>query len=257
MKVIFALLVISAELAMGQQPIKTIRLSGDVVAATVDRPGDVYIQTSDGKIEKFDTDGQLISSLKGNIPDLFDPRDGARLFGYFSKDAHYTYYNPSFEEVANYKIDSSFVIEPMLACSSGDHDIWVIDAADKSLRKINVRNSRIDVEVILSSIDRITDIIYMREYQGFVFLLHKSKGISVYSGMGRFLISLGNASTTFFNFLGEELYYPESGKLKYFNLFSAEKHESTLPPEQRFVLITDQRQYRVGKRILDVLPLTK
>ncbi len=37
-------------------------------------------------------------------------------------------------------IDSAFVIDPWLACSSGDHNIWVLDAADQNNEKNQSEN---------------------------------------------------------------------------------------------------------------------
>ena len=69
-----------------------------MIYATVDRPGELYIVTKQGQIQRFDTNGNLVSEYKNQpTPTLFDPRDGARLFAYFRQDQHYSYLSPSLE----------------------------------------------------------------------------------------------------------------------------------------------------------------
>src|SRR5687768_10207019 len=103
-----------------QKKIKTLEISDTIVLAAVDRPGDFYLVTKAGQIQKFDKDGKLKVLLKHQgAPTLFDPRDGARLFAYYREGQQYDYYNPSFEITASYRIDPAFAIEPWLICPSG------------------------------------------------------------------------------------------------------------------------------------------
>ena len=52
----------------------------------------------------------------------------------------------------------------------------------------------------------------MREYQGFLFLLHQEKGILIFNKMGKWIKTIERPQLKYFNFLGEELYYPEGDK---------------------------------------------
>lgn len=248
------ILALTSLTGVSQEKLGTFQVTDEITAVTVDRPGDLYLQTSKGEIQKFDINGKLSSIYKGQaIPNLFDPRDGARLFAYYKSDQHYSYFNPSFEEMASYEIDSSFVIEPLLACPAGDHNVWVIDAADKTLKKIDVKNNNVDVDVALTNITGLSGVKYMREYQGFVFILDPLGGIQIYSAMGRSLRTIGKGGVPYFNFIGEELYYPEDGKLKFFNLFTAEARELPLPSGTKFLLLTDERQYVIRQKSVDIL----
>src|SRR5688572_17340109 len=88
-----------------QRRIKLLEISDTIVHATVDRPGDLYLITKEGQIQKYDKDGKLIIVFKHKgVPTLFDPRDGSRLFAYYREQQQYDYYNPSFEITASYKI---------------------------------------------------------------------------------------------------------------------------------------------------------
>jgi hypothetical protein len=84
--------------ASAQQKIKTLELSDTILTVAVDRPGEFYVVTKEGQIQRFDKDGKLsiVFRHKGP-PTLFDPRDGSRLFAYYRDQQEYDFYNPSFE----------------------------------------------------------------------------------------------------------------------------------------------------------------
>ena len=122
--------------APAQQKIKTLSLSDTILFSAIDRPGDFYVITRSGQIQRFDVQGKLTLVYKApEVPTLFDPRDGARLFAYYRSDQHYEYLNPSFQITSSFKIDPSFAIQPWLIAPSGDHKLWMLDQADNSLKK--------------------------------------------------------------------------------------------------------------------------
>jgi hypothetical protein len=239
-----------------QKKVKTLELSDTIVFAAVDRPGDLYVITKSGQMQKFDEDGKLKVVYKNkSVPTLFDPRDGSRLFAYYRNLQQYAYLNPSFEEMSAFHIDSAFVIQPWLISPSGDHKLWVLDAADNSLKRINVNQSVVETEVLIDSIIHdVKDFTTIREYQGFVFLLHPEKGIVIFNALGRHIKTIAAQRIAGFNFLGEELYYQEGGKLKFFDLFSADTRE-VAGDKAGFTLITDRRIYLVKTKSIDILTL--
>jgi hypothetical protein len=251
---LFLMLMLGVSTSSAQVKIKSISLSDTIIYATVDRPGDLYVITKGGQLQRFAPDATLGVVYKlGPLPTQFDPRDGARLFAYFRNDRHYAFYNPSFDMTSSYHLDSSFVIEPWLVTISGDHDIWVVDAADGSLKKVTKATETVDVDVkipagLYKDVKAFTSI---REYQGFVFLLQPYKGIQVFNRMGKWLKTIASPTVKSFNFIGEELYYIEKDKLRFFNLFTAETREQPLPQPARFVLVTDERIYSVQGKTID------
>lgn len=248
-------LLTSTSLFSQHQKIKTVEVSDTVAHAYVDRPGDLYIVTIAGQIQRFDKDGRLsIFYRKGPALSLFDPRDGARLFAYYRDKAQHDYLNPSFDVVSSHKIDSVFALDPWLVCGSGDHNVWVLDASDWSLKKIDMRTGTTPVEVILPipAGKNKADIVSMREYQNFVFLLDRKEGILIYSSMGRHLRTISATNLRYFNFIGEELYYLAGDKLKFLDLFTTETREMKLPYAADIALITDERLFIIRKNVIDI-----
>ncbi len=241
---------------VAQKTLKSLTLIDKTVFATVDRPGDLYIVSKGGRIQKFNVDGTLISEYKtGPAPTLFDARDGARLFAYFRDDQYYAYLNPSFDVTAKHAIDPALTIKPWLVCASGDHNIWILDGEDKSIKRINNTTSGVDVDIRLDFSDKFR-LTYMREYQGFLFLLDLDEGIRIFSNMGKPLMTLGYPGLASFNFFGEELYYVVGNNLRLFNLFTAHTREIPLAKGGEFVLMTDVRLFSVLGNKAEILTFT-
>jgi hypothetical protein len=234
-----------------QRSAKTVLLEQEVTSVAIDRPGDLYVSLVNGKLLRIDSDGN-ISPLPEAVspPALFDPRDGSRLFGYYREEQRFSYFSIS-REMSSHEVDSAFAIQPWLVCPSGDYNVWIADAADNVIRKINNSTARIDAEVHFGS--NVSVIRFMREYQGFLFVLHPSRGIVVFSSMGKELRTIGSGGITYFNFLGEELYYPDSNeRLTFLNLFNTETRTLKLPRKASFSLITDTRVYSVNGRSVEI-----
>ena len=235
-----------------QKKITSVANQNKIISAYVDRVGELYIITSANDIQKFDINGKLLSVYKeGAPPTLFDPRDGSRLFAFFRKDRSVAYLSPSLEINSSIKIDSAFVLEPWLACSAGDHDLWILDAVDETLKKLSLRTSTLPVEVNLPGDIKFPGITFMREYQGFLFLLEEGKGIHVFNGMGRWIKTISASNLIYFNFLGEELYYAANRKVIFTNLFTGEQREMPVSNPFEIALATDQRLFLVQKNSID------
>jgi len=247
-------LVLISFFAHAQKKIASIAVSDKIVFATVDRAGELYIVTATGQIQKFDVSGKLLSVYKnGPTPTLFEPRDGSRLFAFFRNERKIEYLNPAFEVYDASLIDSAFVIDPWLACAFGDHNILVMDAADQTLKKINPRTSTVEVDVKLpdAMASALSDIHYAREYQGFIFLLDRQKGIHIFNGMGRWIKTIPVKLLPYFNFIGEELYYPKNDSLHLVNLLSGEERQMPLPKPSAITLLTDERLFVIQSNSID------
>jgi len=217
----FALLLHPLGILYGQgQLIRKVELYG-VRHVTVDRAGGFYAITPAG-IHKYDGDGEETRQLQTPSPaTLFDPANGVRLLAYFRDLQAYSIYPPNLDARPHMKLDPSFAIDPWLVCSSGDYNLVILDAADWSIKVVDTRNSVVDYEFRLDSALRENPhFVFMREYQGFLFLLDGRTGITIFNRLGMKLRTLAVAGLQSFNFLGQELYYCKDGKIHFTDLFT-------------------------------------
>jgi hypothetical protein len=240
-------------LAQKPKPV-TVALPDSATAAYIDRPGELYVQTKNGQLHRYDKDGNLKATAQSATPTLFDPRDGARLFAYYRDKQQYTYLNPFFEAGILNPIDAAFAAEPWLACASGDYNIWVLDAADWSLKKIDNHKGTMLVEAPITSLaaDKQHAITYMREYQGFLFLLERDKALHMYSGMGKHLRTLTAPGIRSFNFLGEDIYFQSGDQKVLFNLFSAKTTRIAMSQPADFAVSSDTHLYLMNGKVLEI-----
>jgi len=245
-------LLLSVAVFSQQKKISSIELS-DVEAAYVDRPGDIYIYQKNNTLKKFDSLGNLVLEKKfDQQPTVFDPRDGARMFTYFRKSGQCSYFSE--ETKQEFLIEQQYAIEPIMACSSGDHNIWIFDQADFSIKRVNPSLSKVVAESIIDQkqFTHQAEIIFMREYQNFLFLLEKNSGILIFNSLGIQIKKIPATEIGYFNFLGEELYYKKNDKLIFHDLFDSSMREESVDPNCTFALLTDRRQYVVYPNRVDI-----
>ncbi len=214
--------------------------------AFVDRPGDLYIQFENGTIRKYDTNGKIIiETSPAEKVTLFEPRDGSRAFSYQRNGQWYSY--ALFSNFNKEALRDEFAIEPWLVCSSGDKNFWVVDAADLSIKKINTAKGTIDVEVLLAQDlhKNKEDLIMIREYQNFLFIHNKNTGIEIHNAIGNRIKAIPGKEIEYFNFLGEELYYRQNNQLIFYDLYDTSIREMELEKEVKFLLLTDERVYKI------------
>lgn len=224
---------------------KTVSVGGNIVWAGVDRAGDMFVVLDNGGVEKFDKTGKKIGAHKFKAPPtLVDPLDGVQSFYYNRQTRQYGNMSYDFTSVSQFTIDPAFAISPWLVCPAL-RELWILDSADFSIRKTAQSSTFISLERVLQHLPdkRITDFIHLREYQNYVFVLDKSSGVHMINPLGRFVRTLGEKGMTYFNFLGEELYYLSGNELVLVDLYTQETRRMPLPVEGKFALITDEVFY--------------
>lgn len=242
---IFFLIVCSPLLTIAQKRITVVDIR-DVASAYVDRPGDLYILHTDNKVSKFDTLGMPVADMGfERKPTIFDPRDGARMFIYFADVKQGSFFSVGTSQ--GFFIYDYFAMEPMLATSAGDNQVWIIDKGDWSLKKLDPKASKIVAEATIDKAQFQTDPDFtaVREYQNFLFVLDKNAGILIFNGIGKQIKKIEGKDIPYFNFLGEELYYKKNDKLIFYDLFDGTTREESVDSKCLYTLLTDARKYVV------------
>jgi hypothetical protein len=224
---------------------KTISLNAkDIEFAYVDRPGDLYLLKKNNVLTKIDRHGKVLHEQTFPEPlSLFEPRDGARMFAYHNQSQQCYFF--SSETRQQFSIEQQYAIAPLLACSAGDYQIWILDGEDFSLKKVNPVLSKVLTEVSINTkqFSATPQIKSMREYQGFLFIHEKNTGIIIFNSIGIQIKKIPGQEIEYFNFLGEELYYKIKNKLYFLDLFDSTTREELLNSDIKIALITDETRY--------------
>ncbi len=235
-----------------QQKIATVSVP-KALRAYIDRPGDVYVQTQANKILKFDTLGKAAGEIPfGHTLTVFDPRDGARMFAYIADTQTASFFSE--ETKREIKIEEHYAVEPLLVTSAGDHQLWIVDKADWSVKRIDPRNTQVLAEAPVDQNQFTGHPVFtgIREYQNFLFLIEQHTGILVFNSLGKQIKTLSGAGIEYLNFLGEELYYKKGNTLFFYNLFDGSTREQAVDAQALYVLLTDVRRYVVYEKRVEV-----
>lgn len=252
LRLFILLLITSPLLSLAQKRITAIDIK-DVASVYVDRPGDLYILHTDNTISKFDTLGMAVASPKfETTPTVFEPRDGARMFIYSAETKKGSFFSSATNQ--EFIIHDYYALEPILATSAGDNGIWIVDKADWSIKRIDLKTSKVIAEALINRTQFEGDpkIIAVREYQNFFFVLEKNTGILIFNGLGKQIKKIDAPKITYFNFLGEELYYIKDDKMIFYDLFDGTTREEGADKKALYTLLTDARKYVVYTDRIDV-----
>ncbi len=251
-KIIFLLLAVNG----WAQPrlIATVDLPEPASQIFIDRAGDIYLQLINGKIEKRNKDLRPLGDNQPR-PSLtnFDPTNAMRLLGFDRTSKRVTWFYPDLSVYEYFTLDEAFAVEPWWLCTSGERDYWVADAADQSLKKIRATDQTVNREFRLPEVvPSVKEFTGIREYQNFLFLVHREAGIFILNSFGQLLRTIPEKGLTEVQFLGEELFYVRENRVVFFDLFSAESRTLDLPRAAQTALLSDERMFLLSGKALSV-----
>jgi hypothetical protein len=241
----------------GAQSTNVKTLSFDTVYhAGINPAGELFVASSQA-ITRFDKDGKVLNKLPlADVKQItsFDAWHLTQLILYYRDQQRIDIYNHQLELRTSFVIDSVFGIEPWLVAASFDQKtFWVYDKADNSLKRFNRATGEISVDVICQSITSSASVIYLREYQRFLFFQTRDH-TEVFNALGKSIqrIESGNKPLTFY---GEEIVIIHDNMLEYIDLFTKEKRAQSIPTSYKQVLITDERMFGITDNSIDILPV--
>lgn len=199
----------------------------DVVDATSDFMGNLYISDEQGIISKYDKNGLLLLSYSGsNISPIHsvDVSHTSKIFGFYLENQSYLildrFLNPLNEAVLN----NSVIGYASETAYAADNNLWVFDQSDLSIKKINILNQVLVTTISISLIinNEEWDIKQIEEYQNRLYLYDNNKDIYVLDNYGNYIKKLEIKPDCNFWFSGESIIYVQQKKVFKFDLYNSE-----------------------------------
>lgn len=245
MKYLIIVFAISCSGLYGQPKKITAFSPGEVSNISVDRLGNFYLILKSGVIQKYNPDGKLLAqSSQINSENIsVEAWNPLQVFAYSSDARAYNVLDHTLQNEKTIQLDSSFAISPHLLSPGNENSIWILDAVDYSVKKIDTKKAAVIFESQLRAPgwDDAPMLIQMREYQNLVFLLDLRSGISIFTSLGKLVRTIEESNIRYFNFMGEELYFLKENKIIFFDLYTEERRELKIDTGYRFALVTDER----------------
>ncbi|WP_323757674.1 hypothetical protein [Roseivirga sp.] len=242
--------------------LESITLNNPAHQVSIDRQGNLYVSSLNGSIDKYDSNGELqshYSPTKRSSPQIIEAWQGLRVFAFYKDFQEYSFFNRFLSESERYSFNNQQVVSnASLSTIAADNNIWVLDAQELSLKKIDINNNEVISETNLSLIlkNEINNFTYIREYQNLLFISDNKNGILVFDNIGNYLETLPLFNLNFFSFKGSTLISIQNGNILYFDIYTKQKKEVRLPdPSYTFALMENKRVFLFTKSTLDIFEL--
>lgn len=226
---------------------------------SVDRQGSIYLGDENGNINKYNSKLKLTDRFspvqKGSIG-ILEAWNPLRVFVFYQQLQQYAFLD-RFLVTANrfdLKDISSYA---GLATVSLDNNLWLIDLAKFELIKYNISYGQIEIErpfdLILNPEDY--EITHIREYQNLLFVSDKKSGILIFDNLGNYLRTIKKTGITYFNFLGDKIYFQVGDSLIVNGIYDKSLKEIKLDPEVLNVILYENYYFFLTKKWLKMAVL--
>lgn len=202
----------------------------NIVDATSDFSGNLYLSNERGVISKYDKNGVLQISYSGSINSSMysiDVSHTSKIFGFFRDQQSYLILDRFLNPLNEVTLNPSFVGYATETAYSADNNLWLFDQSDLSIKKINLLNN---VVITSSAIPLVIaeeewDILQIVEYQNRLYLYNSSKDIYLFDNLGNYIRKLGINPDCKVCFNSSNMVFIQSSKIKMFNIYNNEINE--------------------------------
>ena len=242
--------------------VKSITFEHEVVHASIDRQGHVYIASSNGDIDRYDPKGNLAYHFspdqKGNVS-LIEAWQGLRTFVFYRDFQQYLFLDRFLNAPNRLNLGNDLSRYYQWATLAGDNNLWLVDQQELSLKKfdIEINEFMLETPFNLNLDPENFELTHIREYQNLVFISDFNSGVLVFDNLGNYMETLSVTGLKYFSFNDSELLgISEDRKLKLIDIYSKQKREIGLPdPSYQYVLMENSRLYGIAKRRMDILDI--
>ncbi|MCU0420558.1 MAG: hypothetical protein MUC38_12975 [Cyclobacteriaceae bacterium] len=236
------LLLVIASCAAAQQQgelVARVKLKNPVGVA-VDRLGNFYVTETSGTIKKINPEGRVVARHKGKrAPELLEPWNPLRVFAYHRPTQTYQLLNQELHETTTLSLPPSFAIRPWLVCPTAENHVWIMDEADRTLKRINLAQNKIQSEFTLPEAMGLPR--HLREYQNVLIVQGEQAQVEIYNGVGNRIKHFDLPTLRNINVAGEDIYLVADDRILFYHLFSEQETSLTLTGPVLFALVTDER----------------
>jgi hypothetical protein len=224
-----------SSLAVAQQ-IKCIdSLQIETQQISVDTYQNIYFSNSKGLIFRCDSLLQIISTTyspeKNTNFSLVEARNPLQIFAYSIDFQEYSLIDRFLTLLKTSPLPSQEVGFARLVAPSSDNQIWLIDDADFSLKKIDMQTEKVilktPLDLLLGNLQY--DMVFLTEYQNQLFVVDKNSGILIFDNMGNFRRKIICKNVTYLCFQDEFVWFTDTYQISKEHLYKDYTKKINLP----------------------------
>jgi hypothetical protein len=205
------------------------------------RNAQLVLADAQGLVTMYDTLGLLQQQLSTEVaakPSGIEAWNSLQIMLFFSDLQKIIYADRFLLAAPTIDLPSSCVGLARVATSAPDNNIWLIDDNDFSLKKVNLAEERILLQVPLNSVlsrKNTYNFCHIREYQHHVYLADKTHGVFVFDNMGNYRKQMPFINGNLYGFANDELYYwdEKNQTINFFHLYSLAEKKIAIPQEAK------------------------
>ena len=202
----------------------------DVVDATSDFSGNLYLSNEHGVISKYDKNGALQISYSGTVKSSIysiDASHTSKIFGFYRDQQSYIILDRFLNPLNEANLNPSIIGFATETAYSANNNLWLFDQSDLSIKKINLIS---DVVVTLNAIPLMIaeeewDLLQIEEYQNRLFLYNSSKDMYVFDNLGNYIRKLNINPDCKVSFNDSHLIFIQSDRILTLNIYNNEISE--------------------------------
>ena len=223
---------------------------------TTDNLQNIYAVTTDYKVVKYDSSGQLLHTYTNKSlgqPTSLDVSNPMKLMLYYKDFSTIVWLDNTLSEIAETQLSPIGIIQSPVACLSQDGNFWVYDEADQRLKKFDNQLHLIkDGTALQNFSDLPIQPFQLKEENQQLYLSDTTQGIFVFDQYGSFSNKISLKGITDFQVENNQLFYQIENKIQSYNFKTLETTSVTLPDsakqfrlEAHFIYLLQQEQIAV------------
>ena len=197
----------------------------NVVDATSDIAGNIYVSDEQGNLSKFSKDGQNLLSYSGNTISPISSVDvshTSKVFGFYKDNQAYLILDRFLSLIHEAALNTSLIGYVTETAYAADNKLWIFDQSDLSIKKMDLINdilvTSISVSLIISDAD--WDIRQIEEYQNRIYIYNSNKEVYILDNFGNFIKKLPIRPDCNFGFNDENMVFIQGAGIFKSHLYS-------------------------------------
>jgi hypothetical protein len=232
------------------------------IALSIDKQQNIFLADEKGNIFKYDSSGKQVlryAPEKIGLVNSLEAWQRQQIFVFYQEFQEYLFLDRFLNPTSRQKFPFESVGFAQTATISANHQIWLFDAQDFSIKKFDPQLQQVLIHTSLDLIlDAATyDMVWMREYQNRLFLVDAKNGILLFDNLGNYQQTLAYTGVQYLSFKEDKIFFVKDNQLFEVDIYTLEEKKNALPSisnllyvvplENKTILISDQQLIFVQK----------
>lgn len=200
---------------------------------TSDNLSNLYVVTANNSLVKYDSTGKQLftyNTLKYGQLKFVDATNPMKLLLYYPDFTTLVLLDNTMSELSTMNLKQAGIIQPLSVCLSMDNNIWIYDAQEFKLKKLDQNlNVLAEGSDLLATAHELAEPDMLLERDNFIFLNDPAKGIFVFDNYGAYSHLLPIKGLKDLQVFNKKIYYLKENSIQSYDLQTLQTKTISLP----------------------------